>query len=63
MLQHNQMTLQNLTNVINEGNKFIEEINSKSLYYNNEWEKLKIRLDIENKFMTIIFSNSRFESV
>ena len=53
-IQLYQMTLQNLTNVINEGNKFIEEINSKILYYNNEWEKLKIRLDIENKFMTII---------
>lgn len=53
-IQLYQMTLENLTNVINEGNKFIEEINSKILYYNNEWEKLKIRLDIENKFMTII---------
>ena len=53
-IQLYQMTLQNLTNVINEGNKFIEEINSKILYYNNEREKLKIRLDIENKFMTII---------
>ena len=53
-IQLYQMTLQNLTNVINEGNKFVEEINSKILYYNNEWEKLKIRLDIENKFMTII---------
>ena len=36
-IQLYQMTLQNLTNVINEGNKFIEEINSKILYYNNEW--------------------------